>query len=142
MAHDAESHDALRPHPILNADMFGAWSRDRGSTAPLPLVQYALLEYLACLPPNRVATWAELAAAMEPYHVELMDKRLIQWHVKELRHRLANPHCYRPPGGEPWPRDLILTVRGRGLYLNWSILTVTHPPRATHTEDTHDAHPT
>lgn len=130
------------PHPVLDADSFGARSRDGGSVAELTVLQFALLHYLAYLAPGKVATWLDLARAMEPYNTEPLTARAIQWHVKNLRRRLSDRRCYLPPGGEPWPRELILTRRGRGLALNWSIHTVTRKARVTHTQDTRDAHHT
>lgn len=130
MHHDAAGHVARRtpstghiPHPVLDADSFGARSRDGASVASLTVLQYALLHYLAYLPPGKVATWMELAAALGPHDKAPMTERTIQGHVARLRQRLSQGRWYEPPGGTPWPRGLIKTVHGRGLRLDWSIKT-------------------
>ena len=140
MAHDAAGLDARHPHPVLDSDSFGARSRDGGSVAELTTLQYALLHHLAYLAPGKVATWRDLETAMEPFSQAAMTARAIQWHAKNLRQRLANRRCYRPAGGSPWPADLILTRRGRGLMLNWSVQPVTRKTRESHTKDTRNAH--
>ena len=126
MASDAADLAVRRPHPVLDTDSFGARSRCGGSVAELTVVQYALLHHLAYLPRGKVATWLELAAVMEPYNAEPMSARAVQWHVWGLRHRLSQRQAYHPPGGVPWPRALVQTVRGRGLRLDWTIPTVTN----------------
>lgn len=141
MAYDAADSGIRRPHPVLDPDSFGARSRDGASCAPLTVLQYALLHYLAYLPPAKVATWLDLAAAMEPYNAEPMTSRVIQWHVWGLRHRLSRRNAYHPPGGVPWPRSLIVTVRGRGLRLDWSILPVTRCANTTPTQRKRKANP-
>ena len=113
-----------RPHPVLDSASFGARSRDGSAVAPLTVLQYALLHHLAHLPPGKVATWAELAAALGPHDAAPMTERTIQGHVARLRTRLSQGRWYEPPGGVPWPPTLIVTVHGWGLRLDWRIETV------------------
>lgn len=123
----ATGAQARRPHPVLDADSFGARSRDGGSVAPLTVLQYALLHHLAYLPPGKVATWIDLAIAMRPYDKQPLTAKAIQWHAGRLRGRLSRAHDYWPKGAVAWPFHLIATIRGRGLRLDWSIETVQRP---------------
>lgn len=127
------AHAQRRPHPVLDADSFGARSRDGGSVAPLTVLQYALLHHLAYLPPGKVATWFELASAMRPFDHEPITPKAVQWHAVNLRRRLSHGRYYRPPGGAPWPLTLLVTVRGRGLMLDWGIGTVASQRHAKRT---------
>ena len=136
MPHDAADSGIRRPHPVLDADSFGARSRDGASCAALTVLQYALLHHLAYLPPGKVSTWLELATAMEPYNAEPLTPAGVQWHAWRLRHRLSQRRAYYPPGGVPWPRSLIVTVRGRGLRLDWTLQTVTRGSNETQTQRT------
>ena len=111
-----------RPHPVLDVNSYGARSRDGTAVAPLTVLQYTLLCYLAYLPAGKVATWGELARELGPLDAAPMTERTIQSHVTRLRKRLSQGRWYEPPGGMPWPPNLIVTVHGWGLKLDWSIL--------------------
>jgi DNA-binding response OmpR family regulator len=122
MTDDATRHaHAARPHAILALDEFGAWSRDGTAVAELTVTQFALLHFLACLPPGKVATYYEIAAAIRPFDRSPLGRKPVQWHIHKLKKVISNPARYLPPGGMPWPEAVIRTRLGHGYLLDWSI---------------------
>ena len=95
-----------RPHPVLDVNSYGARSRDGTAVAPLTVLQYTLLCYLAYLPAGKVATWGELARELGPFDAAPMTERTIQSDVTRLRKRLSQGRWYEPPGGDALAADL------------------------------------
>lgn len=121
VARVAPGSQVARPHAILALDEFAARSRDGGSVAELTVTQFALLHFLAYLPPGKVGTYAALAAAIRPFDRLPLERKPVQWHIHKLRRIVARAEAYLPPGGEPWPEGVIRTRAGHGYLLDWAI---------------------
>ena len=118
-------------HPILNEAGHGAYSRDGLASVRLTPLQFALLSYLAHLPPLAVGRYSDIAAAMRPYDYLPMTPALIRWHAGILRSLVASTAYFDPPGPcvVPWPPGVLRTEWGVGLRLDWTLGLVA--PRQT-----------
>ena len=117
-------------HPILNEAGHGAYSRDGAASVRLTPLQFALLSYLAHLPPLAIGRYADIAAAMRPYDYLPMTAPLIRWHAGIIRALVASTAYFDPPSPcvTPWPASVIRTEWGVGLRLDWSMGLVAARP--------------
>jgi hypothetical protein len=91
-------------HTILNEAGHGAWSRDRRAVVPLTPLQFALLKYLAQLPPHAVGRYVDIAEAMRPLDRYPLSDDRIRWHAANVRRLISSPECYRPcADARAWP---------------------------------------
>ena len=123
-------------HPILNEAGHGAFSRDGLASVRLTPLQFALLSYLAYLPPLTVGRYSDIAAAMCPHDYLPMEPRLIRWHAGIVRRLVTTTALYVPSSSSivPWPASILITEWGVGLRLNWSLGLV--PPHPTQSKRT------
>jgi DNA-binding response OmpR family regulator len=114
-------------HPILNEAGHGAWSRDRRAVVHLTPLQFALLRFLAQLPPHAVGRYPDIAEAMRPLDRYPLSDDRIRWHAANVRKLVSSPEGYQPPvGARAWPPRVIVTIHGVGLRLDWSIRSLAH----------------
>ena len=130
---DHVANERRTPHPILALDEFGARSRDGRGLIELTRTEFALLHFLAYLPPGKVAEYDVIGRALRPHEHAPVSNKVVRDLAARIRRKVCVSASYTPPDCQPWPHDIIITRRDFGLRLNWSYF---YPPESGFQQNT------